>query len=133
MSTKNDQKVLIRSMNRDTVIKYLIESDLNGKIEANDQNVWNHHEGKDVKYETDGGGTDLKNTLFLINNNTIKNYAYTTIPYNIKKQSTRSDFQPFNKKISNLSTLRLQLPNYNGFINRGFYFPVFRPMFEYKE
>lgn len=139
MSTKNDQKILIRSISRDTAIKYMIDSDLDGKIEKNDEYVWH-------LYSKSQFVNNEKNLVSFLTNDTLQsNCLYFGVLYGIDRIIYMTQLKEFPKKLTNIENIGYNPPSkFLGVINTGtkknqnsnyylYNYPVFRPMFEYKE
>lgn len=117
MATDNKQKVLIRSMSIEEIEKYMINSDLNGKITPKNEDTWHQNYDGIRMYGSGYIASIIQNTSILANYFIFLNrYVHgDTLKYRSINRSTDNFWN-----------------NLWGGVN-AYATPVFRPLIEYKE
>lgn len=126
MATDNKQKVLIRSMSTEEIEKYLINSDLNGKIIPKNKDTW-HQDFSDINLSSTYSYIYIATIL---TNITANNYMKFFINRHFGGGGGTQIYTKNFTKNTNLYTI---LSGNDGWI---FYYEalsVFRPLIEYKE
>ena len=130
MATDNKQKVLIRSMSVEEIEKYLVNSDLNGKIIPKNEDTW-HQDFSDLTISSSLSCIYIATIVTNISKNNTQCFYINRL---LIRKFVKNNF--FNKIIS--SNHDNFYPIYEGYYNSWEYYyfealPVFRPLIEYKE
>lgn len=120
MATDNKQKVLIRSMSTEEIEKYMINSDLNGKIIPKNEDTW--HQNYNTVSERNNCACILSNNT-TINKNKIFINRGIIVSSNWDPSNFTSDY--FTKSFT--LYVRIQAYYSSDLMN------CFRPLIEYKE
>ena len=126
MATDNKQKVLIRSMSTEEIEKYMINSDLNGKITPKNEDTW-HQDFSNIKLSQTYSYIYIATIL---TNITANNYMKFFINRHFGGGSGK---QIYTKNVTKNANLYTILSGNDGWV---FYYEalsVFRPLIEYKE
>lgn len=116
MVTDNKQKVLIRSMSTEEIEKYMINSDLNGKIIPKNEDTWHQNYNHVSSHE--------------ITSSTLTNESKTNL-YNIFFNRTK--YIPFYKNILDTKSDKFHNVSNPGGSGLIYIIICFRPLIEYKE
>ena len=128
MATDNKQKVLIRSMSVEEIEKYLVNSDLNGKIIPKNEDTW-HQDFSDLTVSDSSSYIYIATILTNISKNNTQCFYINRL---LRRKFVKNKF--FNKIISSNHDNFYPIYYYNDW--EHYYFealPVFRPLIEYKE
>ena len=128
MATDNKQKVLIRSMSVEEIEKYLVNSDLNGKIIPKNEDTW-HQDFSDLTLNSTYSYIYIATILTNISKNNTQCFYINRL---LIREFVKNKF--FNKIISsNHDNFYLIYEGYDGWVYYFEALPVFRPLIEYKE